>query len=236
MLKSKEHQNQEGYVSQYLDIVTCTQMKEIEQQANEAGLSYYKMMENAGNAAVRFIVEKSQKIENRINDAIIFCGKGNNGGDGYVVARELAVRGMNVTVVMADGQPKTEDAIKNANIVLRRGIPVIDAKAYFQDIPEIVEAADIVVDAIYGTGFHGSFQKTVRDCAKLINDGSKSDTKKMVFALDIPTGLNGDVGEPDADTVVADYTIAFHRLKPVHRLKEASPYCGEVVVASIGID
>ncbi|MHC1721675.1 MAG: NAD(P)H-hydrate epimerase [Aminipila sp.] len=225
--------------------VTCAQMKEIEQKANESGLSYYKMMENAGNSAVKVIIDKLQVIRNRedsiINkiNVVIFCGKGNNGGDGYVVARELALKGMDVTVVMADGNPKTEDAIKNTNIVLRRGIPVIDAKAYFDVIPEILQAADIVVDAIYGTGFHGVLPKNVRACTKLINEKNNKNVfsiKKVVFALDIPTGLNGDSGEPDIDTVVADYTIAFHRTKPVHNLKEAIPYCGEIVVVDIGID
>ncbi len=63
-----------------------------------------------------------------------------------------------------------------------------------------------------------------------------SNIKKLVFALDIPTGLNGDMGEPDKDTVIADYTIAFHRTKPVHSLAEAIPFCGEIVAVGIGID
>nr|WP_315023218.1 NAD(P)H-hydrate epimerase [uncultured Aminipila sp.] len=225
--------------------VTCAKMKEIERKANESGLSYYKMMENAGNSAVKVIIDKLQvnrnkedSVINNIN-AVIFCGKGNNGGDGYVVARELALKGMDVTVIMADGNPRTQDAVKNANIVLRRGIPVIDAKAYFHVIPEIVQASDIVVDAIYGTGFHGVLPENVRACTKLINgkcNKNASSIIKLVFALDIPTGLNGDEGEPDTDTVVADYTIAFHRTKPVHSLAEAAPYCGEIRTVDIGID
>lgn len=225
--------------------VTCAEMKEIERKANESGLSYYRMMENAGKSAVKVIIDKLQEIRNKQNflsdeiNVVIFCGKGNNGGDGYVVAKELALKGMDVTVIMADGNPKTEDAIKNANIVLRRGIPVIDSKAYFDVIPEIVQASNIVVDAIYGSGFHGILPENVRSCTKLINSKNNqydSSIKKMVFALDIPTGLNGDAGEPDTDTVVADYTIAFHRAKPVHNMEEAKQHCGKIVVVEIGID
>lgn len=225
--------------------VTCAEMKEIERNANESGLSYYRMMENAGKSAVKVISDKLQMIRNKGNflpdeiNVVIFCGKGNNGGDGYVVARELALKGMDVTVIMADGNPKTEDAIKNANIVLRRGIPVIDAKAYFDVIPEMVQACDVIVDAIYGTGFHGILPENVRLCTKLINGKNyknSSSTRKIVFALDIPTGLNGDAGAPDTDTIVADYTVAFHKTKPVHSLKEAMPYCGQIVTVSIGID
>lgn len=226
-------------------MVTCEEMKEIERKANESGLSYYRMMENAGKSAVKVIIDKLQvnkkkkdSVINNIN-AVIFCGKGNNGGDGYVAARELALKGMDVTVIMADGNPKTEDAVKNANIVLRRGIPVIDAKAYFHVIPEIVQASDLVVDAICGTGFHGVLSENVRACTKLINETCHKNAAsiiKLVFALDIPTGLNGDEGKPDTDSVVADYTIAFHRIKPVHSLAEAAPYCGEIVAVDIGID
>lgn len=244
----------------YYKTVTCAEMKEIERKANESGISYYQMMENAGKSAVKIIINKVNQIlvektlpkgsskgvseiENeRLSkdvDVVIFCGKGNNGGDGYVVARELAISGFNVSIVMADGNPKTEDAIKNANIVINRDIPIIDAQKYFKDIPGIIEAADVVVDAIYGTGFHGNLPETVRSCTKLINENSQktiSNIKKLVFALDIPTGLNGDEGKPDKDTVKSDYTVAFHRTKPVHDLKEAAPYCGNIVAVSIGID
>ncbi|QIB69201.1 NAD(P)H-hydrate epimerase [Aminipila butyrica] len=232
--------------------VTCEQMKEIEHRANDGGLSYDKMMENAGLEAASIIwqllfpeVEGEIQEEktticgtNRQGDVVIFCGKGNNGGDGWVVARELAARGLFVTVVLAEGNPKTETAIGKANVVLRRGIPVIDAKAYLGELREILEAADLVVDAMYGTGFHGQLPETVRACARLINSTCSRESliSKQVFSLDIPTGLNGDLGQPDRDTVRADYTVAFHRTKPVHHLKEAMPYCGKVLVAGIGID
>lgn len=224
------------------DTVNCREMKYIEKQAAESGLSYRKMMENAGEAAVKCILEYLEKRGKKVSetDAVIFCGKGNNGGDGYVAARLLAIKGCSVTVVEADGKPKTEDAIANANAAVRRGITAIDAKAYFDTLPDIVEAADVIVDAVYGTGFHGELSKTVEKCAKLINESRRPDNGavcgKTVFALDIPSGLNGDLGMPDKNAVIADYTVAFHKKKPVHNMKDCSEYCGQVIIGDIGID
>ena len=215
------------------EVVTCQEMKILEKEAAESGLSYRKMMENAGAAATDEIVKylESKGVAKNMADVVVFCGKGNNGGDGYVVAKLLAAMGVSVTVVQAAGIPKTEDAIANANIVLRRGTPTIDAKAYFDELPEIVEAADVLVDAMFGTGFQGELVKEAKKCAKLIN----SEHQAAVFALDIPSGLNGDEGQPSEDTVKADYTVVFHKKKPVHELKEAKEYCGKIIVADIGI-
>jgi NAD(P)H-hydrate epimerase len=87
-----------------------------------------------------------------------------------------------------------------------------------------------MVDAIYGTGFHGKLGDTARRAAELIN-GSKA----FVYSLDIPSGLNGDSGQADADTVTADYTIAFHRYKCAHVMAESGKYCGKLVCVGIGI-
>ncbi|NLP30486.1 MAG: NAD(P)H-hydrate epimerase [Clostridiales bacterium] len=202
--------------------VTCQEMKDIERRAAEGGLSYYQMMENAGTAAYSFIA-KSQQLQAK--KVLIFCGKGNNGGDGFVVARKLSLEGAIVTVLMVEGQPKTEDSIKNWKICLDMRIPIIE------DLADYKEEADIIVDAVYGTGFHGVLKDRVRRCTKYINK-----SKAKVYALDIPSGLNGDTGEADEDAVVADYTIAFHSFKPVHIIEEAQKYCGENVCVDIGIE
>lgn len=93
-----------------------------------------------------------------------------------------------------------------------------------------MQDADIIIDAIYGTGFHGEFNDEIREIARLINNSDAS-----VYSLDIPSGLNGDTGEADPDTVKADYTIVFHCLKPAHIMESAKQYCGEIVVKGIGI-
>lgn len=92
-------------------------------------------------------------------------------------------------------------------------------------------AADRIVDAIYGTGFHGELREPVRKIARLINR-----SKAAIYALDIPSGLNGDTGVADEDTIRAGCTIAFHRLKPAHLMEKCAGYCGKTVCLSIGID
>jgi hydroxyethylthiazole kinase-like uncharacterized protein yjeF len=102
--------------------VTCAEMKEIEKKAAENGLSYYQMMENAGTGAAEFIMNQSASQGKSV---LIFCGKGNNGGDGFVVARILYEKGYKVKLVLVDGDPQTEDAIKNREICKSIQIPEI---------------------------------------------------------------------------------------------------------------
>ncbi len=202
-----------------MKIVTCQEMKDIEKLANQKGLPFLQMMENAGTAVFQIILEKTEPKNKTAN---VYCGKGNNGGDGFVIARLLEGKGWKVNVILVDGMPKTHDAIwnfermKNVNIT---------------DTPK---DADITVDAIYGTGFHGSFREEARNAVGAINQ-----SKGIVFSVDLPSGLNGDMTECDAmenHPVKADYTIAFHRLKPVHICKKAESFLGTVLTADIGID
>lgn len=217
------------------ETVSCAEMKEIERQAAAAGLSYYQMMENAGRAAVD-VIRKYCPVSGR--KALVFCGKGNNGGDGFVAAHLLWRAGASVTVVLADGEPTTFDAVKNYALLQGQRIRVCRTGSSFTDpsAPDLAllsTEVDIIVDAIYGTGFHAPLKEHVRVCTRAINVAAG---RVPIFALDVPSGLHGDLGQPDPDTVRADYTIAFHRCKPVHFLPEARPYCGLVIPVDIGIE
>ena len=194
-------------------IVTCKEMKEIEKRADENGLSYYQMMENAGTSAFQYISEKNPK------SVSIFCGKGNNGGDGFVVARLLKEQGVDVAVYLVDGEPGTQDAITNYNLIKDN-----------VSFPDCYKEADIIVDAIYGTGFHGELRENAREAVSFINNSGA-----YVFSLDIPSGLSGDALAGDPNPVRADCTVAFHALKPIHVSEEAKPYLGKVVIGNIGI-
>jgi len=211
--------------------VTCAQMKDIEKRAYEKGLSYYQMMENAGKSAASYIMEQENVERKRV---LVFCGKGNNGGDGLVVARILAQAGAKVQIVLAEGDPLTPEAQKNMELCKEIKLPVIR-------LPEILTEfasgelwgeppADITVDAIYGTGFHGTFSQGIRGTMRAINH-----SKTKVYALDIPSGLSGDSGEADPDAIRGDHTLVFHALKPVHLLSEAKEYCGDITLLDIGI-
>lgn len=210
-------------------VVTIEEMKELERLADGAGYSYYNMMERAGSEAAKVILERYGT--HAPAHVVVFCGKGNNGGDGLVVARLLNQKGIEVAVVLVDGHPKTEDAKTNLQLVLEQEISILDHVQDKFTLQEILEGADLLVDAIYGTGFRGEFPGGVRTAAEGING-----FQGPVFALDIPSGLHGNSGDYDINAVHADYTIVFHREKPVHRMPETQQYCGTVIVVDIGID
>ena len=212
-------------------VVTCSKMKEIERRAAEGGLTYYQMMENAGSGAADFILRSADVSGKRI---LVFCGKGNNGGDGFVVARKLAQHGGRLQVILTEGEPKTEDAIRNLELCKTLHIPIIR-------IPELISrqisgecwgqpSAELLIDAIYGTGFHGELNGCVKAIIEAINESGS-----RVFALDIPSGVSGDSGEADPCAVRAEYTLVFHAYKPAHQIKNAQNYCGRIELIDIGI-
>lgn len=209
------------------EVVTAAEMKEIERKAADAGTSYYQMMENAGTGAADYISQKHSVQGKRV---LIFCGKGNNGGDGFVSARRLTEKKALVRLILMEGEPKTEDAIKNKELCEAMGIPIYDAAKMETRVPGFMEETDIIIDAVYGTGFHGELKELVKSALRRINA-----SEALVVSLDIPSGLNGDTGIADSDTVRADETIVFHRLKPAHKKENAKEYCGRILCISIGI-
>lgn len=201
-------------------IVTVAQMKQIEQNANESGVSYLQMMENAGTAAYR-------EIHNAWPEArsvAIVAGKGNNGGDGFVIARLAALDYLTVFVILAEGEPVTPDA--KINYQRLKTLPITVLK--LDDITQI--QADVVIDALYGTGFHGLLRPSGRKACTCIQDSGAH-----IAALDVPSGLQADTGAVAEGSVQAELTIAFDSLKQVHIAPEAAPFCGKIVLADIGI-
>ena len=186
--------------------------------------------------------------------ARVYCGKGNNGGDGLVVARLLRQRGWQVELILVDGEPVTPDAVANYELVKKLDIPVRDISdmsdpADAPDFSETIdpcertstafvppENPDVVVDAIYGTGFHGRLREKAANAADQIAKARGLGAR--VFALDIPSGMGGDLteeAEVDPQCVRADVTITFHAKKPVHLQTFAKKYCGRIITADIGI-
>ena len=258
--------------------VTCGEMKLLERRGDEAGLSYYQMMENAGTQAAKMIraycemtgvkpdegedlgkaaaaapLEYRAEVADRHNGTgfydtpeavekplrvMIFCGSGNNGGDGFVVARLLANAGFKVTVVLVSGDPKTQDAGTNFQLLSDLPVSIITMDGMKEDALEQGDMPDVLVDAMFGTGFHGSMRGNALKAAQYINTCHEKHGKK-VFALDIPSGLGGDQLKKKkipCEIIKADYTITFHARKPVHMRRFAARYCGEILVADIGID
>lgn len=204
-------------------ILTSEQMKTVERNSLNYSMSCERLMENAGSAAAAAI-RRAADVEGRY--VTIFCGRGNNGGDGFVAARRLSEAGANVAVVLTDGDPKTPEA---AEMLRRIGVMDIAVVGYGDDpeyLTERLASTDLLVDAIYGTGFHGELDGRHRDVCRLING-----VGVRVFALDIPSGVNADTGEADPCAVRAGMTVVFDSDKPATAMPAAAEYCGEVVVA-----
>lgn len=205
-------------------IVTAAQMKEIERAANERGIPYLQMMENAGLAAYA-------QLRTRFPQAaslLVVCGKGNNGGDGFVLARAAALDGWRVTVLLAEGEPKTPDAI--TNYARLEGLQIVVCRDAADLEPQHFR---VVADALYGTGFHGSLRPAGRAACALIHCAHEAGA--FVLALDLPSGIATDTGEVAEGAVRADLTVTFDSYKPLHAAKNSAVYCGEIVCADIGI-
>jgi len=178
--------------------------------------------------------------------AVLLCGGGNNGGDGYVAARHLHNAGVRVLVCNAapspfplppGGRGKGEgggDAAVFRAIVEKMNLPcldILDAAQLAAAEPELAKAT-VFIDALLGTGFHGEVQPhlaaIIRRCNALACAGAK------VVAVDVPSGMDCDTGRASDPTIRADLTVTFVALKKGFLAPEAKPYLGEVVVASIG--
>lgn len=203
--------------------VTAAEMKEIERKAAEDGLSYEQMMENAGRAVADFVQEKQPVLRT----AAIFVGKGNNGGDGLVAARYLRERGVRAAVILVEGESKSEQA--RANLAkLDEKTPIWPIEELQMDQINWIFDADAAIDAVYGTGFHGELSDVARAATTML-----CRSFGMVFAIDLPSGVNADTGELAVGAAMADHTIALHVEKPAHSLAKAN--CGLTHVADIGI-
>jgi NAD(P)H-hydrate epimerase len=204
-------------------------MQEIDRCAiDEFGISGIKLMENAGRCCVDEIISHYGN-EGR---AVIIAGKGNNGGDGYVIARLLSQRGWNVKVcVMAERARISGDAALNLERVPQEFVhycphegqlPALHMEDLFQ--------ADVIVDAMLGTGLRSDISGVYMEAIELINASGRP-----VVAVDIPSGIHGTTGRVLGDAVRASTTITFAFAKLGHVLYPGAEYTGRLIIADIGI-
>ncbi|MCU0913407.1 MAG: NAD(P)H-hydrate epimerase [Planctomycetes bacterium] len=200
----------------------------------EIGVPGVVLMENAGRSCAELIQQKlAHQAEARV---CLFCGTGNNGGDGFVIARHLLNAGLRARTVLCGAREKVRsDARINLEILERLGHPVelldpgTDQPAV--RVQTFAGDADVVVDALFGTGLHGEVQQEHRRLLEAI-DG----LAKPVLAVDIPSGLDCDTGRPLGAAVRAAWTVTFVAMKKGFLAwPEARHYTGEVYVAPIGI-
>ena len=201
-------------------ILTVGQMRYAEKRSDELGVSLAQLMDNAGEALGRYVLKCC--ISNGIHSCLILAGKGNNGGDGFVAASFLAVSGVKTTVLLCCGEPGTELA-KNAFSRLDKSVLVT------QDINAALENTGIIVDCVFGTGFHGALGDGIKALFKRANS-----CEAVRIACDIPSGCNAQSGQADPDSFKADATVTFHRKKLGMLLSPSRYHCGEIHTADIG--
>ena len=202
---------------------------------NELGVPGVVLMENAGRSCAELIEEKlSAIVKPRV---CIFCGMGNNGGDGFVIARHLLNRGFTVVVVLCGDRNKIKgDAKTNLDILEGLGAPIEQLDVDNIDdskgrVAALAQGADMIVDAIFGTGLTGG----LRDEYKRLIVGINA-LGRPILAVDIPSGLDCDTGQTLGEAIRADWTVTFVAVKKGFALEGARAQTGEIFVASIGVE
>lgn len=232
-----------------MKIVTTEEMRRIETATDAGGLSFDQMMENAGRAVAEAIDEW---IEADGANILVLVGPGNNGGDGLVAARHLTEMG--ATVALYVWKRKTEGD-KNWDLAMACGIPVtmMADDADFKELDALLTQADIVVDALLGTGvtrpIEGDLKRLLVEVRAVIDqrsqpvdgplvapaEGANQAAPLLVVALDVPSGLNSDDGALDAAALPADLTVTLAAVKLGHVLLPGADAIGKLVVGDIGI-
>jgi NAD(P)H-hydrate epimerase len=213
-----------------MKILTSEQMANIDRRTTESfGIPSIVLMENAALAVIDTIHAHYPNIDR----AAVFCGTGKNGGDGLAIARHLENRGVvPVVLIVGDRAKFSGDAQTNLLTCQRLSIPIYDITdpLHVEDALAHAADADIVVDAIFGTGLNrapeGVQAETIRAIAEL---------RLPVVAVDLPSGLNASSNEVFEPCVQAEVTVTFAAPKLCHVFEPASMYCGEVIVADISI-
>ncbi len=198
------------------ELLDVRQMAEADRLAIAAGTTAVELMDHAG-AAITYEIQ----IRWQARPTLVLCGPGNNGGDGFVVARRLSRLGWPIRVALLGSREKLTGAARHHADLWPGEIEPLG--------PAALEGADLIVDAIFGAGLSRSLDNAVAGTLS-----AASQRKLPMVAIDVPTGLMGDTGE-SLGAVPADLTVTFFRKKPGHLLLPGRSLCGEIVVADIGI-
>ena len=204
-----------------MKVLTSAEMREVDRLTEELGIAGPILMENAGHRVVEFIAQRWPILSK--HRVVILCGKGNNGGDGFVIARQLFTRFRTMSLHVVATDPDNETA--PLRMLRACGCPIFDA------ITQEMRAATIVIDAVLGTGLSGVARGKALDCIREINNGFPS---AKVVAVDVPSGMNSDAAASDGEVARADVCITFTAVKVCHVLAPNCDRTGEVIVGQIG--
>lgn len=197
------------------EILTVAQMTAVDRDAVARGTAISVLMERAGEAVAEAVRQRYAR-----RPVVIWCGPGDNGGDGYVAARHLRRRGWPVAVEAA--YPPASDACRWA---------ASRWKGEVRPLSTALSPDTLYIDALFGAGLSRPLEGEVAKLARISQEPSLT-----LVAVDTPSGVHGDTGRPLGEAAFrAGLTVTFHRRKPAHVLLEGHKACGEIVVADIGL-
>jgi NAD(P)H-hydrate epimerase len=206
-----------------MKLYTAQEMTTADKTAQSLGIPGGVLMERAGAAMAAEIL--TRYTPRRLRRALVLCGGGNNGGDGFVIAREMHLAGVEVVVILTKDEysddPKTNlEALRNLGIAIHN--PEI--------LDELLDGTSLVVDALLGTGFTGAVREREAGLIRQLNSAEVT-----TVAVDIPSGVDGSTGEVAGAAVRADLTICAHAAKVGCVISPGAEHAGEVVTVGIGI-
>ena len=209
--------------------LTRQEVRDVDRRAiEEFGMSGLQLMENAARGAAELLLK-----QNPSGLVLIVAGKGNNAGDGFVMARHLELSGHKVKVLLlVEINDLKGDALFNFRVIEKSHIPIVyyQDQTYSQNLSNELDEAVWIVDAMMGTGMTGRIREPFRTVITLINQSHKN-----IFSVDLPSGLNCDTGQTDGFCVRADITATFVALKTGFDHPVARGFLGKVHVIDIGV-
>jgi NAD(P)H-hydrate epimerase len=215
-------------------VATCDEIRAFDRYAiEELGIPGIVPMENAGRQIADAARAMLRDLKGR--RVLVLAGCGNNGGDGFVVARHLAMDGLAVeAALLARREHVQGDARTNLDILEAMGlaVSVLDGPpdAVVRQLEPMLERADLVIDGLLGTGTQGEVREPYASIIAAVNAAGRP-----VLAIDIPSGLDGDTGRPLGPTIRARRTVTMVAMKIGFQNPEAAAYTGTVVLADIGV-
>ncbi|MCH5200343.1 MAG: NAD(P)H-hydrate dehydratase [Oscillospiraceae bacterium] len=208
--------------------VTTAQMKQAEELSEKKGVTRATLMQNAAEQCLEAIKRRIGKTAYK--RFAILCGSGNNGGDGAELAALLREEGGEVTLLLTDGLPDTPTA---RACMERHGEKpsAISCKEAPDAAKSLLKSADVIIDCVFGTGFHGELPPVAAEMLAYAN----AECNALKIAVDIPSGINGDSGEIADNAFRSDMTLVLGAMKTGLLNHPACEYCGEMQVLDIGI-
>jgi len=204
-----------------IEILTSEQMYRADLLAVKNGISSYQLMGNAGKCITREIIKKCRK-----GRALILCGRGNNGGDGFVVARLLSARGWPTQV----GVLRSLKGIKNDALRASKEWKGTTFELSLTQLKKRIRGCSVVVDALFGIGLNRPVKENIKGLINVVNK-----SKIPCISIDIPSGIDADSGKMLGTAIRADATVSFFRPKLGHFLFPGREYTGNLTIADIGI-